>query len=135
MPNKKEALELRRKRAASAHFHIEPAPGELPTYRVESSSGGTYRVLLPEFPSREGAQCSCPDFLSRGLGTCKHLEAVLAYAALNPPRAAPPKAVVPFDWSELERRTDLLVMDPPPGQRSAVDLAKRMRRLGSEFLG
>ncbi|MBI4067859.1 DEAD/DEAH box helicase [Candidatus Kaiserbacteria bacterium] len=63
-------------------FDIAYIPGEHPVfgdYRVtNATSGSTYKVALrsadpgPNF-------CSCPDFKSSGLGTCKHIEAVLAH--------------------------------------------------------
>ncbi len=134
MPTRKEALEARRKRATSTHFHIEPAPGEVPAYTVDSASGGSYRVLLPAFPSRDGAQCSCPDFLSRGLGTCKHLEAALAYAALNPPPPRPAAPVAPFPWMELERATGALLQEADAKGWSATETVRQMRRLGAGFL-
>jgi hypothetical protein len=139
MPTAKErsasSVELRKERGAKGHFMISYLSDAPPSWKVESSSGQTYHVLLPSFPSREGAQCSCPDFLRRGLGTCKHMEAVLAYAAINPPPA--PKASSSSEtvsWAELEGEygdavRELLKRDLPP-----EELAKEMRRLGKAYL-
>jgi hypothetical protein len=71
---------------------------------------------MPEFPGREGAFCSCTDFGRRGIGTCKHVEAVLLWRSENPGDGAP--APAPFDgspvWEELDRRLAHLVSDRSP---------------------
>jgi superfamily II DNA or RNA helicase len=46
-------------------------------YKIKSSSGRTYRVAL-RGPSLFENYCSCPDFAVNTLGTCKHIEAMLA---------------------------------------------------------
>lgn len=63
-------------RAYSEPFEIVPIDGRVDgAYRVTGSSGSTYHVDLVD---RSGAHdaCSCADFLTNNLGTCKHLEAV-----------------------------------------------------------
>ncbi|HEV2231691.1 MAG TPA: hypothetical protein VGS18_05855 [Thermoplasmata archaeon] len=59
-----------------------------------------YRVLVPAFPSKESALCSCPDFARRGIGTCKHLEAVWLHLDQEPP-------TTPIRRAELRPATDL----------------------------
>jgi hypothetical protein len=49
-----------------------------------------YLVMLPEFPDRGSALCTCTDFARRGLGTCKHIEAALRWLPEHPER--PPDA-------------------------------------------
>ena len=97
------AEEVRRQRAVTGRFAITyaPAPLEGPRWRVEGSSGQTYMVRVPAFPRREGASCNCRDFLNRRVGTCKHLEATLAYAAVHPP-APTPAAAAGNDLPDLE---------------------------------
>lgn len=76
-----------------------------------------YLVMLPEFPARSPALCTCTDFARRGLGTCKHIEAGWrwldrhpeAHAAAGAPTTAPPGDV----WSEIDRREK----DLPTGSR------------------
>jgi hypothetical protein len=73
-----------------------------------------YSVLLPEYPSRESAMCSCPDFGRRGLGTCKHIEAGLLWLESHPEEAAPdPRAAdrtwVEEQWKEIDRRIVRLI--------------------------
>jgi len=48
-------------------------------YEVGSGSGRTYAVELREVGERPVAACECVDFRINGLGTCKHIEAVLAW--------------------------------------------------------
>ena len=48
-------------------------------YEVGSGSGRTYAVELREVGERPVAACECVDFRINGLGTCKHVEAALAW--------------------------------------------------------
>ncbi len=128
--------EARKARAAQEKFRVNYAPTPLgvPAWTIESGSGQTYRVLVPAFPDRQGAQCSCLDFLTRGLGTCKHLEATLAQAASAPPasldvrsrtlRYAPGWARID---QEQERALSLLSGPVPP---DPAVLAVALRRAG-----
>ena len=68
----------------------------------------TYLVLRPTFPERQPALCTCTDFARRGLGTCKHIEAVDRWLTAHPdaapsppPRPGPSAAAV---WREIDRR-------------------------------
>ncbi len=67
-----------------------------------------YEVLVPAYPSREGAFCSCEDFARRGIGTCKHVEAAALYFDEHPEAAgrrapvAPPAGL----WGEIDRRLE-----------------------------
>ena len=47
-------------------------------FEVHSPSGQTYRVELRDVAARHFA-CTCTDFRINGLGTCKHVEAVLLH--------------------------------------------------------
>ncbi len=78
--------QLRRQFGRERKFEIEN-PGEEPVfceYRVtHPKSAGSYRVAI------RGAQpgenfCSCPDFATNDLGTCKHIEFVLARLERRP---------------------------------------------------
>jgi hypothetical protein len=77
----------------------------------------TYLVLRPTFPEREPALCTCTDFARRGLGTCKHIEAVDRWLTAHPdavpspaPKPGPPVASV---WREIDRR---LAREPKAGR-------------------
>ncbi|MCI4373788.1 MAG: hypothetical protein L3K02_09150 [Thermoplasmata archaeon] len=68
-----------------------------------------YRVMIPAFPDRTVALCTCSDFARRGLGTCKHIEAGGRWMERHP--SAPPTFPGPaFDpapvWAEIDRKID-----------------------------
>ncbi|MCI0586973.1 MAG: DEAD/DEAH box helicase [Planctomycetes bacterium] len=71
-------VERRRERARLGRFRIRNA-GEEPVhsrFEVLSPSGARYEVELRD-PTSRGNGCTCPDYESNLLGTCKHIEAVL----------------------------------------------------------
>jgi hypothetical protein len=75
-----EEVERRRQRAEEEPFTIERLEAAHPvfgTFRVESASGGAYEVEVRSLLRRDNS-CGCPDHRVNGLGTCKHVEAVLA---------------------------------------------------------
>ena len=128
--------ELRRARAPRDRFEVafEPTPLGVPCWTVRGSSGQVYRVVVPGFPDRQGAQCTCRDFTTRGLGTCKHLEATLARAAASPPealRASLPSTPPPVAWAELEAmQARALERAPGPGGPDGPRLLLALRRVG-----
>ncbi|MGH7150759.1 MAG: SWIM zinc finger family protein, partial [Planctomycetota bacterium] len=71
-------VERRRERARLGRFKIRNS-GEEPVhsrFEVLSPSGARYEVEVRD-PTSRGNGCTCPDFESNLLGTCKHIEAVL----------------------------------------------------------
>ncbi len=56
------------------------------TFRVHSRSGLDYAVEIRDVAAQQFA-CGCVDFRINGLGTCKHVEAVLAHLEAVHPRA------------------------------------------------
>ena len=86
--------------------------------------------MLPEFPARTSALCTCEDFARRGLGTCKHIEAAYRWKTVHPealpllsrdPRASRTRRL----WKEIDRR---LVGAPAPKEGS---VRRRWRRAGA----
>ncbi len=76
---REEQIDLRRQRARAGKFQIENLGKKrvFSDYRVTNpESGGQYTVTVHGFDVGDNA-CSCPDFKSNTLGTCKHIEAVL----------------------------------------------------------
>jgi len=70
----------RQARASNAIKRIvEHPPGgaQYGDYQIKSSSGQMYRIAL-RGPGVFENYCSCPDFAVNTLGTCKHIEALLA---------------------------------------------------------
>ncbi len=75
-------IEVRRQRARNElrRYRITNIqPGQfLSLYKVRSGSGNTYDVEICN-PFELENRCSCPDYETNGLGTCKHIEAVLIH--------------------------------------------------------
>ncbi len=115
-------LDRRRERAAEG-FAIQNL-GEHPIFApfsVRSPSGRVYEVRLRDLRQRGADACSCPDFKTNGLGTCKHREAVLAHLEKRHPRLvsrarreAPPFAEVVLR-TDGEPRIELVRPDELPG--------------------
>jgi superfamily II DNA or RNA helicase len=75
-----EEVERRRLRAAGEALEIAGLERDHPrfgTFRVGSGSGGIYCVEIRSVVERNNS-CDCTDHQVNGLGTCKHVEGVLA---------------------------------------------------------
>jgi hypothetical protein len=74
-----DEINRRRARARTEEFRIsntDPRHPIFSNFRVRSGSGLTYSVEVRDVRRRQFA-CDCVDFRINGLGTCKHVEAVL----------------------------------------------------------
>ena len=74
-----EEILKRRMRAKEESFAISntaPSQPVFSNFRVKSGSGLTYGVEVRSVQDRHFS-CDCVDFRINGLGTCKHVEAVL----------------------------------------------------------
>jgi superfamily II DNA or RNA helicase len=69
---KTRALEDRKKRAQSEQFTLTPGDMFKGDHLITTPKGRQYQVTLHD-PAAGKGHCSCPDFLSSGLPTCKHL--------------------------------------------------------------
>ncbi|MBM3891542.1 MAG: SWIM zinc finger family protein, partial [Verrucomicrobia bacterium] len=67
---------LRARTEALIAANTDAAQPIFSNFRVRSASGMTYAVEVRDLRQRQFA-CECPDFRKNGLGTCKHVEAVL----------------------------------------------------------
>src|SRR4051794_23932232 len=77
---REEQIDIRRKRAAEGHFRIQNLGRNrvFSDYQITNpATGGQYRVSVRGFDVGDNT-CECPDFRTNTLGTCKHIEAVLA---------------------------------------------------------
>src|SRR5271165_4845097 len=75
-----EEIERRRWRGQTEILAVEvlePAHPYFGSFRVRSASGGGYEVELRDLTERLNS-CGCTDHRVNGLGTCKHIEGVLA---------------------------------------------------------
>src|SRR5436309_814194 len=74
-----EEINRRRLRAQTEDFSVsngDPRHPIFSNFLVKSSSGLTYSVEIRDVGQRQFS-CDCVDFRVNGLGTCKHVEAVL----------------------------------------------------------
>ena len=74
-----QEIHRRRQRAREEQMRVKNLTPDHPAFynfRVHSASGRDYQVEIRGLDPLECA-CECVDFLSNGLGTCKHVEAVL----------------------------------------------------------
>ena len=58
--------------------NLHPEEPVYSSFAVKSPSGMTYQVEIRDLARRAFA-CTCPDFRTAGLGTCKHVEATLIW--------------------------------------------------------
>ncbi|MDD9301633.1 MAG: helicase [Desulfobacter sp.] len=80
---KDQALAERKERAASETF--TPIRGDMFTgdHKILSKDSRTYLVCLHD-PVKGKGHCSCPDYLTNGLGTCKHIQFMAQYLKSEP---------------------------------------------------
>src|SRR5439155_393007 len=127
---REEQIDLRRRRARAGRFRIDNLGSKrvFSDFRVTNpESGGTYAVAVRGFDVGDNT-CSCPDFKANTLGTCKHIEAVLASLEDEvPPHVRQRKAAVTRPEIYLHYGEQLtLGLHLPPRHSDALDgLAKR----------
>lgn len=84
-----DEIERRRQRAREEAPRIENRSAEhlvFSNFRVHSPSGFSYEVEVRDIAQRHFS-CTCVDFRINGLGTCKHVEAVLQHLEAKHPVA------------------------------------------------
>ena len=86
-----DADEINRRRARAREeqpgiVNLTPAHPIFSNFEVHSPSGQTYRVEIRDLSAPHHA-CTCTDFRINGLGTCKHVEAVLVHFENTEPSA------------------------------------------------
>ncbi|HEX4592561.1 MAG TPA: SWIM zinc finger family protein, partial [Gemmataceae bacterium] len=127
---REEQIDLRRQRARTGRFQIDNLGSKrvFSDFRVTNpASGGNYTVAVRGFAVGDNT-CTCPDFKANTLGTCKHIEAVLASLEDEaPPHVRQRKAAVTRPEIYLHYGEQLtLGLHLPPRHSDALDgLAKR----------
>jgi superfamily II DNA or RNA helicase len=84
---REEQIDIRRQRGVEGKFRIQNLGRNrvFSDYQVTNpASGGQYRVGIRGFDVGDNS-CTCPDFRSNTLCTCKHIEAVLAVLRAETP--------------------------------------------------
>jgi hypothetical protein len=128
-PNDPQAVAERRARSVEEPLDVRLRTAEpYPLLEVRNPIHGTgYLVMLPEYPSRSVALCTCTDFARRGLGTCKHIEAAVRWYSDHPdasplqPGAGTRATGV---WKKIDQRLGATAKDGAPPSR-------RWRRAGA----
>jgi superfamily II DNA or RNA helicase len=75
---REQALSDRKKRAESEAFTVIRGDMFKGDHLVVNKNHREYRVTLHD-PKTGTGHCSCPDYLTNGLGTCKHIRFLAAY--------------------------------------------------------
>lgn len=65
-------LKERQERAEKEEFKIEYGDNIYGFHKIKTASGRIYEITIRDFKTDNG-YCSCPDFKTNKLGTCKHL--------------------------------------------------------------
>src|SRR5512140_3700412 len=84
---REEQIDIRRQRAAQEQLKVVNLGRNrvFSDYQVTNpATGGQYRVSVRGFEVGDNS-CDCPDFRTNTLGTCKHIEAVLAALSQEAP--------------------------------------------------
>jgi hypothetical protein len=97
--------QLRAREERMAIRNLEGMHPVFSNFQVKSDSGMVYQVELRDVRERMFS-CTCADFRKNGLDTCKHVEAVLIYAAKKAGKAGWAKAL-------LEGSQRIEVMEDP----------------------
>src|SRR5215213_7429530 len=127
---REEQIDLRRQRARAANLQIENLGKNrvFSDYKVTNpQTKGQYTVTVRGFDTGDNA-CTCPDFKSNTLGTCKHIEAVLDRLQsdgepVKRRKAAVTRPEVTLDYGASQLRLRLQL---PPRHSDPLDqLAKR----------
>jgi hypothetical protein len=119
------AIAERRTRSIEEPLDIRVrTPEPYPLLEVRNPLHGTgYLVMLPEYPARSSALCTCTDFARRGLGTCKHIEAGVRWlsdhadeSTLRPREGSALRSS--STWKRIDQRLVATSKDPaPPSSR------------------
>lgn len=125
-----DELEKRRLRAREERHRIRNLDPQHPifsNFEVQSPSGMTYRAEIRDLATRQFS-CTCTDFRINGLGTCKHVEAILLqlsrraraeYKAAE--RAPSPRVDIVPDPSSDRLRVERNASKLPSGLRALFD--------------
>jgi SNF2 family DNA or RNA helicase len=124
-----EQIDIRRQRARDDKLQIENIGKKkvFSEYRVANPrTSGQYTVTIRGFDVGENF-CSCPDFKSNTLGTCKHIESVLESirdesATLRQKNAVVTRPEIALHYQKQQR---LRIHLPPRGSDPLTAIAKR----------
>jgi hypothetical protein len=122
--------QLRAREERPRIVNLAPAHPVFSDFAVHSSSGLDYRVEIRDIANRQFS-CTCTDFRINGLGTCKHVEAVLLHLArrhrseFNAARRGEPSPRIDLvpDRAAGRLRIECNLAQLPPCLRARFDVA------------
>ena len=107
--------------------NLDPSQPIFTNFEVRSPSGMVYRAEIRDLATRQFS-CTCTDFRINGLGTCKHLEAILLQLARRhraeykaAQRVGSPRADIVPDIAAGGLRVERNGAKLPPGLRAHFD--------------
>ncbi|WP_020468432.1 DEAD/DEAH box helicase [Zavarzinella formosa] len=128
---REEQIDIRRQRARTAKLVIENIGSKqvFSDYKVTNpQTNGQYTVTIRGFDTGDNT-CTCPDFKSNTLGTCKHIEGVLEQLSQDSPqtvkkrKAAITRPEITLDYTAHQLRLRLQL--PPRHSDKLAQLAAR----------
>ncbi|MEL6133947.1 MAG: SNF2-related protein, partial [Bacteroidota bacterium] len=113
----RRVLEERRLKAAKAEYKIVYGPNPYGEHRVYNEKGVQYNVTFHDLPKGTG-YCTCPDFQTNKLGTCKHLLFAYMDKKGDKSRLKKPRTRFPFVDVFLDPKKDYQIkwFHPDPHQ-------------------
>jgi hypothetical protein len=119
-----DEIELRQQRARNEQpsiRNLDPAWPIFSRFEVNSKSGMTYSVEVRSLAGRTFS-CTCTDFRVNGLGTCKHIEAVLPYLEARFPKLFAEALEKGSDRIDVvwDNRLDTLRIENPAGRKPSA---------------
>jgi len=101
-------MKERFQRAQKANYHIEFADNPYGEHLLTNEKGTTYRLTFRDHPNEIG-YCSCPDYRTNKLGTCKHLMYAFAKKKGTKNKLKKPQTTYPFIEVYLDPQRDYII--------------------------
>ena len=135
---KQQALDDRKRRARTEAFTVTEGDMLKGEHLVETTTGRQYVVTLHD-PANGQGHCTCPDFLTNRLGTCKHLLFLVNYLKKKRDfknRLARERfPFVDIYWDSVDNRPRMFTELPPSRIRNLTGLLSDCFNPDSTFAG
>ncbi len=134
---KAQALADRKKRAVSETFTSVRGDMFKGDHLVINKAGHQYKVTLHD-PAKAVGHCSCPDYLTNGLGTCKHIQFMAQFLKKEPEfQKQVSKEIFPFTdiyWDSLSEGPKLFSQRLDSGAADLKPVVKKYFNARGEFI-
>ena len=127
----RRVLAERAEKARKAHYKIAFAENPYGEHRLTNEQGVPYKLTFHDLPAETG-YCSCPDYRTNKLGTCKHLMYAYMVKKGDKERLRPPRKPFPFVEVGLDPARDYQIrwFHPMP-----QEIAPEVRALLRKYFG